>query len=109
MNKYLPFFCVLFWCNVAKSQNTFEKVIDTLGSAGALCIQETFDGGYVYCGTSSLNGNDVMIVKLDSIGIIEWVKTYSGPGIEGAMYMEQLTDSGYMVNAVYDAGLFSKS
>lgn len=107
--KLLVLGFILGFCSVLRAQNTFEKVIDTLGSVGALCIQETFDGGFVYCGTSSLNGNDVMIVKLDSIGTIEWVKTYSGPGIEGAMYMEQLTDSGYMVNAVYDAGLFSKS
>ncbi|MCC7513366.1 MAG: hypothetical protein IT212_01565, partial [Bacteroidia bacterium] len=89
----------------AKAQNTFEKIIDTLGSAGAYSIQETFDGGYVFCGGSIYNGNDVCIVKLDSAGTIEWAKIYSGPSMEGANYIEQTPDSGYMVNAVYDIGV----
>lgn len=67
---------VFLFSNAAKAQNTFEKVVDTLGSGGANCIMQTFDGGYIYCGVCSLNGNDAIIVKLDSIGTIEWVKRY---------------------------------
>lgn len=95
-------------CSYAQAQNTFEKIIDTLGSATAVCIQETFDNGYVFCGVSTFNNNDVVIVKLDSIGTIEWAKLYSGPGMEGATSIEQTPDSGYMVNAAYDVGLNSK-
>ena len=86
------------------SQNTFEKIIDTLACASAHCIQETFDGGYVFCGKSDLGGNDVIIVKLDSIGTIEWARVYGGPSIEAASYIEQTPDSGYIVNALYDGG-----
>ena len=101
---------VFLFSNAAKAQNTFEKIIDTLGSAGAYSIQETFDGGYVFCGGSIYNGNDVCIVKLDSAGTIEWAKIYSGPSMEGANYIEQTPDSGYMVNAVYDIGVpFARS
>lgn len=96
-------------CSYAQAQNTFEKVIDTLGSAFAYCVQETFDGGYAFCGVGGLNGNDALIAKLDSVGTIEWVKLYNGPGIEIARYVEQLPDSGYIVNASYDDGLYSKS
>lgn len=88
----------------AFAQNTFEKIIDTLACDYASCIQETFDGGYVFCGKSSIGGNDVIIVKLDSIGTIEWAKVYGGPSIEAAAYIEQTPDSGYMVNALYDGG-----
>ncbi len=59
------------FCNNANAQNTFEKVIDTLGCVNASSIQQTFDGGYAFCGTSSYGGNDVMVVKLDSVGTIE--------------------------------------
>jgi len=96
-------------CTLANAQNTFEKIIDTLGSGIAICIQETFDGGYVYCGASQFNGNDAIVVKLDSVGTIEWAKIFSGPGIEGASYIEQTPDSGYIVNATYDAGLNAKN
>jgi Secretion system C-terminal sorting domain len=95
---------LIFLCfNItARAQNTFEKVIDTLGCVVANCIQETFDGGYIFGGTSSYNGNDAMVVKLDSSGTIEWAKTYFGSGAEGVMYLEQTPDSGYMLN-VQDA------
>ena len=108
--KKIALFITLLFCNTTLfAQNTFEKIIDTLGSGGANCIQETYDGGYIYGGVCSLNGNDAIIVKLDSIGTIEWVKTYSGPSIEGVLYLEQIPDSGYMVNALYDGGANSKS
>jgi hypothetical protein len=102
---------LIFLCfNItARAQNTFEKVIDTLGCVIATGIQETFDGGYVFCGMSSFNGNDAMVVKLDSIGTIEWAKIYSGPGIEAATSIEQTPDSGFIVNAVYNSGLNSKN
>jgi len=93
----------------AAAQNTFEKVIDTLGSSGANCIQQTFDGGYVLCGQSYFGGNDALITKLDSLGNIEWLKIYSGPGAENAMFIEQTPDSGYLLNALYDGGLYSKN
>jgi hypothetical protein len=101
---------LLYFGKVSWAQSTFEKVIDTLGGGTALCIRETFDGGFVYCGVSSQNGNDALIVKLDSTGIIEWAKVYSGPSVEAATYIEQTPDSGYIVNALYDGGNFySKS
>jgi hypothetical protein len=109
MQKFLLLlftFCIYF---SVSAQNTFEKIIDTLGTASAACIQETFDGGYVFCGVSIYNNNDAVIVKLDSIGTIEWAKLYGGPGMEGAMYIEQTPDSGYMVNAAYDVGLNTKN
>jgi len=105
MRKILFIITLCFLSTSLHAQNTFIKVIDTLGSDYAPCIQETFDGGYVYCGKSNYGGNDVIIVKLDSIGTVEWGKTYSGAGIEYATYIEQTPDSGYMVNAVYNSGL----
>ncbi len=104
MKKILLLVFLLISYNNTQAQNTFEKIIDTLGSNFATCIQETFDGGYVYCGESSYNGNDLIIVKLDSVCTVEWAKTYSGPGIEFATYIEQTPDSGYMVNGVYNSG-----
>lgn len=110
MKKILLLLFTFCFCSFAKAQNTFEKIIDTLGCDGVLCIQETFDGGYVFSGTTTaITGGVVLITKLDSIGTIEWVKTFDGPGAEGGTYIEQLPDSGYIVNALYDGGLYSKS
>ena len=102
---------LIFLCfNIpARAQNTFEKVIDTLGFGIANCVQETFDGGYILAGGTSANSGDAMVIKLDSLGTIEWVKQFTGPGVENANYIEQTPDSGYIVNAMYDGGLNSKS
>jgi hypothetical protein len=108
MKKIILLF-LLFTSSFLNAQNTFEKVIDTLGSNTGVCIQQTFDGGYIYCGQSSYGGNDLLVVKIDSIGSIEWARTYSGPGMEVADYIEQTLDSGYIVNGAYDIGLNTKN
>lgn len=105
--KLLALFITLPFLSV--SQSTFEKIIDTLGSSGASCVRETFDGGYILSGGSILGGNDVSIIKLDSAGNIEWVKMYGGPINEGAGTIIQLPDSGYIVDAGYDDGISIKN
>jgi hypothetical protein len=107
--RKLFFILFLCFCSPARAQNTFEKVIDTLGFGIANCVQETFDGGYILAGGSSANNGDAMVIKLDSLGTIEWVKQFTGPGVENANYIEQTPDSGYIVNTLYDGGLNSKS
>ncbi|MBT8196717.1 MAG: T9SS type A sorting domain-containing protein [Bacteroidia bacterium] len=99
---FLLFSAAIFFTNNTFGQNNFELIVDTLGTASAECIQETFDGGYVFCGTNI--SNDAIVVKLDSLGIVEWTKSFVGPSLEGANYIEQTPDSGYIVNAVYDIG-----
>ncbi|MBP9082406.1 MAG: T9SS type A sorting domain-containing protein [Bacteroidia bacterium] len=97
------------FCSQISAQITFEKVIDTLGSTTATCIRETLDGGYVFCGNSNFNGNDLQVIKLDSMANIQWAKVYTGPAIEFATEIEQLADSTYIVNGTYNAGNNCKS
>jgi len=104
--KQLIAISILFFFNVSlKAQVTFEKTIDTLTSNSAMCVQPTFDGGYIYCGGSYLNGNDAMVVKLDSLGSIEWIKNYGGFGGDCGTYIEQTPDSGFVLNGDYNFGL----
>ncbi|MDP4221040.1 MAG: T9SS type A sorting domain-containing protein [Bacteroidota bacterium] len=69
-------------------------------------VKSTFDGGCVIAGITastdgdiSLNqgGNDYWIVKLDSVGKLEWQKTVGGPGEDFALSIIQSSDSGYAV------------
>jgi len=42
--------------------------------------KQTPDGGFVLCGeTSTVGFVDAFVLKTDSIGTVEWVKTYGGP------------------------------
>ncbi|MFB6257991.1 MAG: T9SS C-terminal target domain-containing protein, partial [Flavobacteriales bacterium] len=84
------------------------------GSAGEIAssIQQTKDGGYILVGQSSSSDGDVSgnhgkddewVLKLDSIGQIEWEHNYGGDSADGARSVIQTPDGGYAI-----AG-FSKS
>jgi hypothetical protein len=71
-------------------------------------IEKTNDGGYILAGETSSNdgdvtanhgGSDCWIVKLDSMGIIQWQKTYGGTSNDAALSIKQVTDGGYIVAA----------
>ncbi len=74
---------------------------------GAHDIQQTLDKGFIIAGfTYSKKSGDVTknhgkadewIIKLDSIGNLEWQKTYGGERLEDAYAIQQTADSGYMV------------
>jgi hypothetical protein len=60
----------------------------------------TMDGGYVLGGASwsfGLGGEDLWIVKLTSIGVVQWQRTYGGESDDIAYDIRQTTDGGYIV------------
>jgi hypothetical protein len=86
----------------------WQKCLGGTSDEGANSIQQTTDGGYVLTGyTTSNNGNvsgnhggaDVWVVKLDSIGTIQWQKCLGGTDVsgEGASSIQQTADGGYIL------------
>ncbi len=75
----------------------------TFGGAGddwGFSVQQTNDGGFVVAGrTSSIGaGNfDVCLIKLDSIGNLNWSKTYGSTGNEYGYSVLQTSDGGFVV------------
>lgn len=78
------------------------------GQDRAYSIQQTTDGGYIVAGQSaSTNGDvtgnhgnfksDFWIVKLNSLGTIQWQKSLGGTFQDEAYSIEQTTDGGYIV------------
>ncbi len=69
-------------------------------------IQTTSDGGYIVVGntysddgdvTSNAGFYDFWILKLDSVGTLEWQQTYGGSQKDDAYSVQQTTDGGYIV------------
>ncbi len=69
-------------------------------------IQQTSDGGYIIAGYSGSNDGDVTgnhffldywIVKLNSIGVIQWQKSLGGTGFDDSNSIQQTSDGGYIV------------
>ncbi len=89
---------------VIQWQNTIGgSSFDQLGD-----FQQTTDGGYILAGTSqsnisgdktenSIGQNDYWIVKVDSIGNIQWQNTIGGGSSEYLNSIQQTTDGGYIL------------
>ncbi|MCK4645885.1 MAG: hypothetical protein KAU46_06505 [Candidatus Aminicenantes bacterium] len=63
-------------------------------------IKQTNDGGYVAAGSTNSSGagwSDILILKLDSNGDIEWQQTYGETSGDGAYSIQQTSDGGYIV------------
>ena len=72
------------------------------GSSGdrASFIQQAGDGGYVVTGYTRSFGagdGDIWVLKLSSSGDVEWQRTYGGSGDDGASFIQQTGDGGYVV------------
>lgn len=62
-------------------------------------IQRTFDGGFIAIGYGDgfgIGSTDIILIKTDSMGVIQWTKAYGGPGGDNGYYVEQtLGTAGY--------------
>lgn len=72
----------------------------------ATCIRQSSDGGYIVSGTSESEDGDVSInfgytdywiVKLDSLGAIEWEKALGSFAYDEAHSIQQTNDGGFVV------------
>lgn len=90
-----------FWVLKLKPDGTIEwqKTYGGVHWDFARCIQQTNDGGYIVAGEIEFSGrgNDAWVLKLRHDGTVEWQKTYGGDKSEGAHYIQQTRDGGYIV------------
>lgn len=75
-------------------------------NSSANCVQQTPDGGFVFCGSFQVNyypGNDdIYIVKTDANGDTTWSKRYgNGMNINAnANFIKPTADGGYIIAAI---------
>jgi len=76
--------------------NTYGGLFDDHATA----LVKTIDDGYAVAGVTNTSdgGNDFLLIKIDSKGIIEWSKTYGGVGEEKAWSLIQTQDNGFAIS-----------
>ena len=60
----------------------------------------TADGGFMFCANTDsygAGGNDVLLIKTDSLGSLQWSKTYGGTGDDQPRFAEQTPDGGFII------------
>lgn len=84
----------------------WQQVLGGSGEDRASAIHRTMDGGYCIVGGTASNdgdvsgnhgGEDVWVVKLDSVGTLQWQRTLGGTGDERAASVEPTSDGGYVL------------
>jgi hypothetical protein len=91
-----------FWLVKTDSEGNIEwsKTYGGSNHDSASSIIQTDDGGYLLAGTTNSFGAgsyDLWLVKTDQHGNREWSQTYGGPNDEGATYITQTRDDGYII------------
>jgi hypothetical protein len=80
-------------------RKTFRSIDDTEGEF----VQQTSDSGFIMTGITQnfgAGGNDVLLVKTNSIGDTLWTKTYGGIGNEVGYSILQTSDGSYIITGV---------
>jgi hypothetical protein len=70
------------------------------------CVQQTSDGGYIVAGYTysfGAGGYDILLIKTDANGDVEWAKTYGGTSDNDYAYSVQQTSDGGYILAGYTA------
>lgn len=97
-----------YWIAKMDSAGTlqWQKCLGGSGHDYAQCIRQTFDGGYIVAGYTASNdgdvsgnhgGSDYWVVKLDSLGVLQWQKCLGGSSSERAYSIQQTSDTGYII------------
>ena len=66
---------------------------------------QTADGGYILCGYSRLPGEtyvDLYLVKTDSLGSLEWEKTFGGNFSDFGSSIRATSDGGYIICGTFN-------
>jgi uncharacterized delta-60 repeat protein len=88
---------------LVESTAMINSIIRAIGGTNgdyAYSIQQTSDGGYIVAGETNsfgAGGADFLIIKLDSLGNIQWSRAIGGTNNDQAYSIQKTSDGGYIV------------
>ncbi len=108
MKTIIKIIFLIFICNKATAQTTFQKTYGGASMDVGYSVQQTMDGGYIITGTTNSYGSglkDVYLIKTNSFGDTLFTKTYGMTSYTNdiGVFVRQTTDKGYIIIGYFDA------
>lgn len=91
--------------------NIYSEVINSIEEGFSVCT--TTDGGYMIVGSTRItsgseneiaNEVDIIAIKTDSFGSMQWFRKFGNTNEETAVYVQQTSDGGYAILANIEYG-----
>ncbi len=82
------------------TQTSFMRPISDAGLSRGVTVEQTQDGGYILTGYTTdgeYGGEDVLLIKTNSMGETTWRKTFGGAGKDNGWAVRQIDDGGYII------------
>jgi len=83
----------------ATAQVPFQKAFGTEGFEKGSAIRQLSDGGFIIGGETQSYGlteTDMLLIRTDATGNVQWTKTYGGPEREVVNDVVQMPDRGFL-------------
>lgn len=81
----------------SKGDTLWTKLYTGLGGGATIMdIKQTGDGGYIFVGSTA--PDEALVVKIDSLGIIQWQRTYGGSQTDWFSGIEIANNGDYIVS-----------
>ena len=114
--RTLALWFILLTATVHAQEIEWQNTIGGNNTDQLYSIQQTSDGGYILGGwslsnisgdktESSFGGSDYWVVKLDSIGNIQWQNTIGGNLYDQLYAIQQTSDGGYILGGYSDSNI----
>lgn len=78
-----------------------QEIRDSVFSLSLKYIEPTADSGYIACGyttQANMGANDFLVMKLDSLGQVEWKREFGYSDNDYAQMIHQTADGGFIVS-----------
>ncbi|MBI3502204.1 MAG: T9SS type A sorting domain-containing protein [Bacteroidetes bacterium] len=97
-NYFFFFFYIIY--SALHAQVMFQKTFGGTNTDWAYSVEQTSDRGFIMVGFTGSFGagfDDAYLLKTDSLGVLQWEKTYGGTEDDYGFSVQQTNDGGFIV------------